>query len=71
MMLAALTSNVVAAENESLPADELTLRAAHIGTDGPSLLQFFRKLMPRDERFERIPPHEHCHRITLAELLTR
>src|SRR5882724_11741690 len=56
MVLSALTGSVAAAENENLPADELTLRAAHIGTDGPSLLQFFRKLIPRDERIERIPP---------------
>src|SRR5438876_5334804 len=56
MVLSVLTGSVAAVENESLSADELTLRAAHIGTDGPSLLQFFRKLMPRDERFERIPP---------------
>src|SRR5438105_6240961 len=56
MVLSALTGSVAAAENESLSADELTLRAAHIGTDGPSLLQFFRRLIPRGERFERIPP---------------
>jgi HEAT repeat protein len=45
-----------AAETDSLSADELTLRTAQVGTDGQSLLQFFRKLVPKDDRFEAIPP---------------
>src|SRR5438067_160351 len=45
-----------AAESDSLSADELTLRTAHVATDGQSLLQFFHKLIPKEDRFEAIPP---------------
>lgn len=44
-----------AAENEGQSADEMTVRAAHIGTDGPSLMKYLRKLTPGEGRFERIP----------------
>ena len=44
-----------AAENEGLSADELTVRAALIGTDGPSLIKYLRKLTPGASRFDRIP----------------
>ena len=44
-------------ENESVKADEQTLKAAHLGTDGPALLDFFRShtLSPADrERVGRL-----------------
>src|SRR5262249_15770662 len=55
-LLLASNGAVAAAENDSLSADEFTLRAAHVGTDGHSLLQFFLDLLRRDERFGGIGP---------------
>ncbi len=54
LVLTAVT-RLPAAENEEVSADEITVRAAHIGTDGPSLIQYLRKLTPRGNRIDRIP----------------
>jgi HEAT repeat protein len=42
------------AENDSLSADEFTLRAAHIGSDGPSLVRYLRQRIPKEVNFDRI-----------------
>jgi len=44
---------VVAAENDSFSADEATLRSAHVGTDGPSLLRYLRQRVPKEESSDR------------------
>jgi HEAT repeat protein len=43
-----------AAENEGLAADETTVRAAHISTDGPGLVRYLRKLTPRETGLDQI-----------------
>src|SRR6266478_163058 len=51
-LLLAAIERLPAAENEGLAADESTVRAAHIGTDGPSLVRYLRKLTPRERSEE-------------------
>ena len=43
-----------AAEPDSTAADEQTLKAANLGTDGPALLDFFRKRTPTEANVKRI-----------------
>src|SRR5262245_32973467 len=52
--LSALIGGVAAAESDSLSGDEATLRAAHIGTDGPSLVRYLRQRVPREAKLDRI-----------------
>src|SRR5882724_3662570 len=53
-LLLAAVGRLPAAENEGLAADESTVRAAHIGTDGPSLVRYLRKLTPRENRLDQV-----------------
>jgi HEAT repeat protein len=44
-----------AADEDSLSADERTLRGAHLNSDGPSLIDYVRKLTPRTDHLDQIP----------------
>src|SRR5437762_1759594 len=43
-----------AAENDIGSADEAALRAAHVATDGPSLLRYLRQRIPKEESSDRM-----------------
>jgi HEAT repeat protein len=49
-----LSSEIIAAEPNPFAADEQILRAAKIGSDGPSLLEYFRQQKPASGQLEKI-----------------
>src|SRR5437667_6723165 len=58
-----------AAEPDSVPADEKILRSAAIATDGPALLEYFRKRILNAQDRERI--HRLIQRLGDDEFATR
>jgi HEAT repeat protein len=53
-ILFATVERLPAGENEGLAADVTTVRAAHISTDGPSLIRYLRKLTPKENRLDQV-----------------